>query len=564
MANLQSPGVQVLEKDASSIIPGASTTVGGTVGVFTWGPVMTPILISNENDLVDIFGKPDNDTAGSFLSASNFLAYTSALWVIRAQTGNLNATSDGAGIQIKNIDEYESAYSAGQGNVGTFAARYPGSLGNSILVSIADGTTFAAWPYKDQFSGAPSTSEFAAAKGGSNDEIHVIVIDRDGKITGTPGATLEKYAFLSKASDALSYQGLTNYYPNVLRNQSSYVYWLDHPSTGTNWGQSASATTFVLLVDTISSGYDFSYSLLGGLDDNTPTEGEMASAWDIYADIETYDISLFFVGNASRTLSKYVIDNIAEVRKNAVAFVSMNTPANGPIYNSSSTSLTDALSFKTAMGNSSYTVIDSGYKYMYDKYNDKYRWIALNSDIAGLCAKVDANSDTWMSPAGLTKGQIKNVIKLAFNPNQAQRDELYKIAINPVVSFVGQGTVLYGDKTATLKPSSFDRINVRRLFLVLEKSIARAAKYQLFELNDAITRQQFVSAIEPFLRDVQGRRGIDAFKVICDTTNNTPQVIATNEFRASILCRPNYSINFITLTFTAVSGNVSFEYAATV
>jgi len=643
MAFLQSPGVQIVEKDASAVTPGASTTVGGTVGVFQWGPVMVPMLISGEDNLVSIFGKPDDSTFGAFFSASNFLSYTSSLWVVRAATTNKNSTSNAAGLLIKNIDSYDDSYSSGQGSVGTFAARYPGSIGDSIQVSIADSGTFATWEYKDQFQSAPGTSDFAESKGGLNDEIHIIVVDVGGKFTGTPGTTLEKYEFLSKGSDAVSYQGLSNYYANVLRNQSQYVYWMDHALGGNNWGSSVLGTTFDILVDdnvatsidvtaatttanvatltfaaqaskpfvvgqsitvagitpieyngvvivtecttttvkyalvgtpsvgtvfgsvadtTVIATYDFTYPLGGGVDDNAPTVAELELGWDLLANSETYDISLFFVGNADTVLSKYVVDNIAEVRKDAVVFISAVAPTGGPIFSTSATKEADATTFKTAIGNSTYTVIDSGYKYMYDKYNDKYRWLALNSDIAGLCAKVDQNQDTWFSPAGLTKGQIRGAIKLSWNPNQAQRDVLYKLSINPVVSFTGQGTLLYGDKTATLKPSAFDRINVRRLFLVLEKSIARSARYNLFELNDAITRLQFVASVEPFLRDVQGRRGIAAFKVICDESNNTAQVVQTNNFVGTILIRPVYSISFITLNFTAVGASVSFETAA--
>jgi hypothetical protein len=642
---LQSPGVQIIEKDASVTTPGASTTVGGTVGVFQWGPVMVPMLINSEDNLVSVFGTPNDSTFSSFFACTNFLSYTSSLWVVRAATVNKNSTANGAGLLIKNLDDYEASYSTGQGSVGTFAARYPGTMGNSITVSIADSATFATWAYKDQFQSAPGTSDFAASKGGSDDEMHIIVIDTAGKFTGTPGATLEKFSFVSKGSDAISYQGLSNYYVNVLKNQSQYVYWMDHALGGNNWGTSVINTVFDLLVDdnvatsltitaasvtanvatltfaaqvskpfvvgqsitvagvtpsdyngtfvvtactlttvqfalvgtpaagsvfgtvadtSVNAEYDFTYALSGGADQNTPSNGELQLGWDLLANTETYDISLFFTGNADTTLSKYVVDNIAEVRKDAVAFISLVDTTGGPVFSTSATKEADAATFKTAIGNSTYTVIDSGYKYMYDKYNDKYRWIALNSDIAGLCAKVDQNQDTWFSPAGLTKGQIRNAIKLSWNPNQAQRDVLYKLAINPVVSFAGQGTLLYGDKTATLKPSAFDRINVRRLFLVLEKSIARSARYNLFELNDSITRLQFVASVEPFLRDIQGRRGIDAFKVICDETNNTAQVIQSNEFRASILARPIYSVNFVTLTFTAVGASVSFETAASV
>lgn len=562
--SLQSPGVQVIEKDASFSVAGASTSVAGTVGVFKWGPVMVPMLVSDEQDLAETFGKPDDLTFGSFFAAANFLAYSSGVWVVRATTGNLNSTADGSGIQINNNDVYEASFANGEGAVGSFAARYPGTMGNGIIVSLADSGTFSTWTYKDQFDGIPGTSDYAAAAGGSNDEVHVVVIDATGKFTGTPGTVLERFPYVSKGSNAISYQGLTNYYANVLRNQSQYVYWMDHPTGTTNWGTSVVGTTFDTLVDTVAAGYDFTYTLAGGTDDNSPTEGELQAAWDLFSNTEEYDISLFPTGNATSTLSKYVLDNIGETRRDAVVFASAVTAAGGPIFGTSASRLTDATAFKTAMGNSTYSVLDQGYKYMYDKYNDKYRWVALSSDVAGLCARVDSQQDTWQSPAGYTKGQIKNVIKLAWNPKQTDRDALYKQAINSVVTFTNDGTVLFGDKTGTLKQSSFNRINVRRLFLVLEKSISRSAKYQLFELNDPITRQQFVASVEPYLRDVQGRRGIEEFRVICDETNNTEQVVAANEFRGTILVKPRFSINFISLTFTAVGPNVTFEAAAQV
>jgi hypothetical protein len=545
MAFQQSPGVEIIEKDASAVTTGASSTVGGAVGVFQWGPIMTPMLISNENSLVSTFGKPDNNTFSSFFAVANFLNYTSACYVTRAATANLNGTSDGTGLLIGNIDIYDASYSAGQASVGTFASRYPGVLGNGLIVSVADSASFTTWTYKALFTAPPGTSDYAASKGGSLDELHIIVIDGAGKFSGVPGSTLEKFAFVSKGVDAVSVQGLSNYYVNVLRNQSSYVYSMLAPVGGTNWGTSVISTTFTTLTVSGSQGYNFTYTMAGGTDSNTPADSVLEAAWDLYKAVETYDISLFFVGNASTTLSAYVKDNIGEIRKDCVVFVSLVASSGGPVFGNSTTRLTDAATFKTAMGNSTYTVIDSGFKYMYDKYNDKFRWIALNSDTAGLCARVDSTQDTWFSPAGYTKGQIKGAIKLAWNPNKSERDELYKIAINPIVSFKGDGTMLFGDKTATLKPSSFDRINVRRLFLILEKSISRSAKYQLFDQNDAISRLQFVASVEPFLRDVQGRRGIDKFRVICDESNNTPQVISTNTFRGTILVRPIYSINFI-------------------
>lgn len=636
----QSPGVQIQEKNLTLTTPGASTTVGAYVGAFQWGPVMAPMLIDSENTLVEVFGRPDNSTYPHFFSAANFLSYTNAAWIVRCATSNLNATTNGTGILIKNITDYEESFSTGQATVGTFAARYPGAMGNSIRVSIADSATFGNWAYKDQFSGAPGTSAYVESKGGSNDELHVIVIDQSGLFTGTPGTTLEKFSFVSKAVDAVSFQGLGNYYVNVLGNRSQYVYWMDHPVGAINWGAVSALTAFTSLnddnsitslpitaasvtnnvatavfaaqttvpysvgksitvsgmtpadyngvytvtaatttsvsyalltspgpgtafgtvVDTaVNAGYDFTYTLGGGTDDNSPTDGEIQLGWDLLKDTQSYDISLLISGSASPALAAYIVQQIADTRMDCVAFTSI-TGASGPIWGTSSTRIADAKAFKTF--DSSYAVIDSGYKYMYDKYNDKYRWIALNADIAGLCARVDATQDTWFSPAGMTKGQIKGAIKLSWNPNKAERDQLYPAAINPVMNQVGQGTILFGDRTATTKPSAFDRINVRRLFLVMEKSIERSARSQLFEQNDAITRMQFVASVEPFLRDIQGRRGIDEFKVVCDETNNTKSVVANNEFRGNILVRPRYSINFITLTFTAVGPDVQFSVAA--
>jgi hypothetical protein len=553
----QSPGVQVVEKDASAVTVGLSTTIGAYVGSFQWGPVLNPMLVSNEGDLVKIFGTPDTNTYSHFFSAANFLSYTNAMWVTRVVGASAsNASVAGSALLISNFDNYQASFSSGVNTYGTFAARYPGSKANGLKVSIADSATFAQWPYANLFSAAPGTSDYALSKGGSNDELHVIVIDALGKFTGSPGAVLEKYDFLSKASDAISYQGTNNYYVSVLANRSSYVYWMSHDVDGANWGGIATNTAFAALSGVPT---DFVYTLSGGVDNNAVSDGNLQLGWDLFLDSQTYDVSLLVTGNASEALSAYVVNNIAAVRKDCVAFTSI-CKTGAPILGTSSTRIADAKAFKTF--DSSYAVIDSGYKYMYDKYNDKYRWIALNADTAGLCAKVDATNDTWSSPAGMTKGQIKGAVKLAWNPTQAERDQLYPAAINPVINQVGKGTILFGDKTATTKPSAFDRINVRRLFLILEKSIANSAKYQLFELNDAITRLQFIASVEPFLRDVKGRRGVQDYRVICDETNNTPQVVATNNFVGTILIKPNYSINFITLNFTAVGPNVSFEIAA--
>jgi phage tail sheath protein FI len=280
----------------------------------------------------------------------------------------------------------------------------------------------------------------------------------------------------------------------------------------------------------------------------------------LFANAELYDVSLIPLGKASSTVAEYVINNVAETRLDCVAFISPEDDATGDIIVGSTSENIDALvAYRDALPSSSYAVLDSGYKYQYDRYNDKYRYVPLNGDVAGLCARTDYTNDPWWSPGGLNRGQVKNVVKLAVNPGKTERDTLYKAGVNPVVNFPGQGTVLFGDKTLLAKPSAFDRINVRRLFIVLEKAIATAAKYQLFEFNDSFTRAQFTNLVTPFLRDVQGRRGLTDFRVSCDDTNNTGEVIDRNEFVADIYIKPNRSINYITLNFIAARSSVSFD-----
>jgi phage tail sheath protein FI len=284
------------------------------------------------------------------------------------------------------------------------------------------------------------------------------------------------------------------------------------------------------------------------------------NAFALFANAEQYDLSLIMAGKASDTVADYIINNVAETRLDCVAFISPENITSGdPIIGSTSTEQNAIIAYRNELPSTSYAVLDSGYKYQYDRYNDKYRYVPLNGDIAGLCARTDYTNDPWWSPGGLNRGQIKNVVRLAFNPNKTQRDMLYKSGVNPVVTFPGEGTVLFGDKTLLAKPSAFDRINVRRLFIVLEKAIATAAKFQLFEFNDSFTRAQFKNLVEPFLRDVQGRRGVTDFVVKCDESNNTGEVIDRNEFVADIFIKPNRSINFITLNFIAARSSINFS-----
>ena len=410
------------------------------------------------------------------------------------------------------------------------------------------------WRYYDLFAKAPGTSPFAQAQGGSGDELHIIVVDEDGGITGTKGSVLEKYDAVSKASDAKTPQGDTNYYPDVIYNKSSYIYWMDHNSSGSNWGTAASGLTFTD-VTTVSA-----VSLSNGADGSAATTGQKLIAYNKFADAETVDVGLIIAGPGDATH----VDNcitIAENRKDAVAFAS---PERSDVVNiaNGNTQKDNVLGFFNAIRSSSYVVFDSGYKYQYDRYNDVYRYVPLNGDTAGLAARTDLVADAWYSPAGLNRGIVRGAVKLAFNPTQTQRDDLYRARVNPVATFPGSGTVLFGDKTGLSAPSAFDRINVRRLFITLEKAIATASKFQLFEFNDEFTRANFRNIVEPFLREVQGRKGITDFLVVCDESNNTGDVIDRNEFIAEIFVKPARSINFITLQFIATRTGVSFDEVA--
>ena len=644
MAFQVSPGVLVQEKDLTRIIPAVSTSIGAVAGQFSQGPLDEIVSISSEQELVDTFGKPDSTNFEYFFSAANFLQYSNALRVVRAtQTSTLNATSNGSGLLVKNKQDYEDNYAAGQGSVGTFAARSAGAWGNNLLVatcpsanafeqttttaqqvnggaaagatsvtvdtdatnylnvgdivefsSTGGGTDFTTgeqyrltavsatsitlvqhprgagglitavvddarikrkWRYYDQVDGAPGTSSYVSTRSGANDEIHVVVVDEDGGISGVPGTVLESYSKLSKASDAKTPQGDVNYYPTVIQNKSNYIFWMDHNTSGTNWGNAAASTTYTA-VDVPTSE-----SQSGGADGSTVTDGQLKTAYEKFADADTVDVGLIIAGPSG---SSTHVDNLitsAENRKDAVVFAS---PQRADVVNvsNSNTQTSNVIDFFDSVRSSSYVVFDSGYKYGYDRYNDVYRYVPLNGDIAGLAARTDILADSWYSPAGLNRGVVRGAAKLAYNPTKSQRDQLYPKRVNPVATFPGQGTVLFGDKTGLSSPSAFDRINVRRLFITLEKAISTASKFQLFEFNDEFTRANFRNIVEPFLREVQGRRGITDFLVVCDETNNTGEVIDRNEFVAEIFVKPARSINFITLQFVATRTGVAFEEVA--
>jgi Phage tail sheath protein subtilisin-like domain/Phage tail sheath C-terminal domain len=550
MAFQLSPGVNVSEVDLTTVVPSVGTTTGGFAGNFAWGPVNDVINISNENQLVEIFGKPDANTFQHFFTASNFLAYGSNLKVIRsANTSARNSTTSGVGVSILNTSDYEQNHASSPGS-DVFFAKYPGSLGNSLLVSLADTSSFDTWNYRTEFSDTPTTSDWATAKNSLDDEIHIVVVDRTGEISGTANTVLEKFGFISKASDAKNSDGSTNYFKEVINKRSKYIWAGANAANGTNWGTTTIATSQFQRLNTSPS-----YTMSGGRT-SSAVESDIINSYDLLSNPESVDVSLLLAGpTTGSSIPNYLI-NIAETRKDCIVFLS---PSFDDVVDNVGSEVTSIYTTTDSHTTSTYAVMDSAWKYQYDKYNDVYRWVPLNGDTAGLCVRTDNQRDPWFSPAGLNRGIIKNVVKLSWNPNKSERDMLYKYGINPVVTFPGEGTILYGDKTFVTRPSAFDRINVRRLFIVLEKSIAKAARSSLFEFNDEFTRAAFVNLVEPYLRDVQGRRGIYDFKVVCDTTNNTGEVIDRNEFVGDIYIKPARSINYIQLNFVAVRTGVSFE-----
>jgi phage tail sheath protein FI len=564
MAFQISPGVNVSEVDLTTVVPSVSTTAGAFVGDFQWGPAEKRTLVTTENELASVFGQPSANTSAasgvantgvSFFSAANFLAYGNNLQVVRAVgSSTINSTTGNTAILLKNEDSYDNGFTANSYH-GTFGARYAGALGNSLKVSVctANATNgFASWTYKSSFAGAPSTTPFVSSYGGANDQIHIAVIDEDGLFTGTKDTVLEAFSYVSQAPDAVYDDGTPAYWKTVIRNNSRYIYALNNTAAfSANTDVDASAGT----VYTPAFGTTTS-SMVGGAS-SAAVAANVQTGLDLFSNKDEIDISLIVTGDGLDTTTQNYATNIAKTRMDCVAFVS---PLQGQVVGQSASAATTAVAaWAASLTSTNYAFADSGWKYQYDKYNNIYRWIPLNGDMAGLCVRTDDNTDPWFSPAGYSRGAVKNVVKLAWNPNQAQRDTIYSAAVNPVVSLPGQGTLLFGDKTLTTQPSAFSRINVRRLFIVLEKAISNASKFSLFELNDEFTRAQFVALVEPFLRDIKGRRGIYDYRVVCDSTNNTQAVIDGNRFVGDIYIKPARSINYIQLNFIAVRSGVQFS-----
>jgi hypothetical protein len=663
MAFRVSPGVSIKEIDLTTVVPAVATTPGGFAGYFHTGPADEIVTVTNQNELVSIFGKPQNDNYVDFFTAANFLSYGNNMQVVRVLGSAARNSSVGKGntagfvtgtLLIANSTQFGasaglSLSAPAQAGV-LFASKYPGVLGNSVKVVVttgsgttaggltssasmgasaltikataggtygfsvgdeltfADGTSVtvsgvfgktasagdffgvtgavatgitltlqtllpttqakdATFTHKSIYAkmiGSTSTiTPYAFDAGGSGDQINVIVLDRDGTLTGTVNTVLEKFEGLSRAEDAKKFDGSSNYYRTVVNEQSKYV-WALSRDVAANTAFTATKTNWVTLGSSLAHQTQLADSVnsfhLSGAVSAVPTVSELyANGWSKFANADEVDVSLLPMGGASAILAQLVVQNVCEKRLDCMAFVS---PAQSDVENKLPYEALNSLkTFRdsTFNINSSYAVIDSGWKYQLDTYNNVLRIMPLNADIAGLVARTEFTNEAWFSPAGFNRGQLKNVVKLAYNPSaEAHRDELYSRQVNPVVSFPGEGVILFGDKTAQSRPSAFDRINVRRLFIILEKAIATASKFFLFEQNDAFTRSQFKNLVVPFLKTVQQRRGITDFKVVCDETNNTGEVIDRNEFVADIFVKPTRSVNFISLNFIATKTGVSF------
>lgn len=540
----------------SFLLPGNSTvSVLGTANVL-FNSANTKLVLAVGSNSATITLANTGPLAGD--TPVPFANNVAALFTVGDYIEVGNTTIGKQALKITNIATTLSTNSIG-GNTGYATITLGLDQPLKLSADIDSNTTQRYWEYYNSVDAAPGKSQFILASGNTAavDEMHVVVVDEDGAFTGSPGVVVEIFNNVSRATNAKNADGTSNYYKNVINDRSRFI-WVASDRTG-------AASNTGLNVASSTAAAPLSISMQGGTDNDEATVaiGDLARAYDLFASAEEVDISLVMTGTSrggtnGEQVGNYLIDNIAEVRKDCVVFVS---PQRADVVNATS-AVDNIVAFRNSMRSSSYAVLDSGYKRQYDKYNDIYRYIPLNGDIAGLCVVTDNTRDPWYSPAGYSRGQIRNVIKLAFNPNKAHRDVLYKNGINPVISEPGQGTVLFGDKTLLGRPSAFDRINVRRLFIVLEKAISISAKSLLFEFNDEFTRTQFRNLVEPFLRDVQGRRGIYDFKVVCDETNNTAEVIDTNRFVGDIYIRPARSINFLQLNFVAVRTGVEFSEIA--
>jgi phage tail sheath protein FI len=567
----ESPAIVVKEVDLTGVVPNVQSTTGAFVGNFRWGPVRQATLVDTETTLASTFATPNTTNAVDFLSAAYYLRYSNSLFVAReidSSARNANAAGLGS-VVVRNKNHFDSLAStfgddSGDTNTGAWVARFPGALGNSLEISIcpvgsdSSGTFFSQWDYENQFDGAPGTSAYASARGGSNDECHVVVVDEDGLFTGTPGTILERYAFVSLASDAKNSDGSSNYVRDVINNTSSYIYLATFEGTldsFTNAGTTAAGRTY-----SASATDPITTSLTSGVDSGTLGTSQYATGFALFNDVDTITVDFLIApGLASSANQITAVNNLVSIagttRKDCVVVASPNREA---VVNAA-TPVATSIVTTDQFTRSSYLVVSNNYLKVYDKYNDQYVFIPDASSVAGIMAASDNVAAPWFSPAGQRRGALLGVTGLAYSATKAERDTLYKAGVNPISNIPGQGTLLFGDKTFLARPSAFDRINVRRLFLVMERAISIAARNVMFEFNDEFTRAEFVNIVEPFLREIQGRRGITDFRVICDESNNTSTVVDRNEFVANIFIKPARSINYVTLNFVAVRTGVDFE-----
>lgn len=574
----ESPAVVVKEIDLTGGVPNVQTSTGAVVGNFRWGPVEERVLIANEQQLIDTFATPNTSNSISFHTAAYFTRYSNAMQTVRVLDSDasnavctIGQTSSYAvggytNPVVKNSSNFTAQKSALDSDGHTWVARYPGALGNSLAVHVCPQSTsdsaFNNWAYKSNFDAAPGTSAYAAARDGSNDEMHIAIVDKNGVFSGTKGTVLETYPYVSVALDAKSDDGSTNYAIDVINARSEYVHQVDWDSAFQTDGNAGSALTPGTARNYVGNSENTKmYTFDSGADASNIRAAEFLAGYDLFEDKDQVEIDFLIAPSFTTSTTQATIVNdlvsTAVARKDCVVVTS---PARDDIINlTNETTITNNIVSTVAnFTKSSYLIIDGNYLKVYDKYNDQYIQIPASSSTAGLMAETDRVSAPWFSPAGMRRGQYLGVTSIDYNPNKTNRDTLYKAGINPVVNMAGSGAMLFGDKTALNRPSAFDRINVRRLFLVLERAIARAAEGVLFEFNDEFTRAEFVNIIEPVLRDVKGRRGITDFRIVADTTVNTPEVIDRNEFIANIFIKPARSINYVTLNFVAVRTGVDF------
>ena len=581
----ESPAVVVKEIDLTGGVPNVQSTTGATVIQSTWGPVDERTLVSNEADLVERFGAPNTTTTFSFHRANMFLKYSSKMQIVRIiddsatnataltrQTGTAFSNSLAFKEVVKNEANFNAQLAALDSDNHTFVAKYPGTLGNSLQVQIcpasdsATGSPFNSWAYKADFDAAPKTSNAAAKKNNKNDEIHIAVIDKNGAFTGTKGSVLERFAFLSIARGAKDDAGSTIFAKDVVNDASQYVWLVGLDSDfqlrsgrrGFDQAFNDSGGDYELLAPAVKI-----FNFDSGRDASSLSQADVIAGYDLFDDKDQVEIDFLIApGETTRLRQTAAVNHLVSIaqgkRKDCVVVAG---PARQDIVNQTSTStiVSNIVDTADTFTKSSYLVMDGNYLKVFDKFNDQFIEIPAASSTAGIMAATDLNRAPWFSPAGSRRGQYLGITSIAFSPTKAQRDTLYKAGVNPIANIPGAGVILFGDKTKLARPSAFDRINVRRLFLVLERAISRAAEQVLFEFNDEFTRAEFVNIVEPVLREVKGRRGITDFRVVADETNNTPEVIDRNEFIASIFIKPARSINFITLNFVAVRTGVDFE-----